>query len=129
MKDDVATLTSLAMVCLPFFFLAIKLDVKNIVNVLREAQFSDGHWEQLGQQLIDHPNLITIGASRQHNSSLCMSDTISHWLNNDSKASWEKLAEAVSKVGGYGETAAAIVLQKAGICMFCLMSVFCEECS
>ena len=71
------TLTSLAMVCLPLFSLAIELDVKNIVNVVHEANFSDGHWEQLGQQLIDHPNLTTIGANHQHNSTLCMSDTIS----------------------------------------------------
>ena len=31
-----------------FFSLAIELDVKNIVNVVHEANFSDGHWEQLG---------------------------------------------------------------------------------
>ena len=55
MKDDIATLTSLAMVCLPFF-LSYKA---RCVNVLHEAQFSDGHWEQLGQQLIDHLNLTT----------------------------------------------------------------------
>ena len=34
---------------------------------------------------------------------------------NDSKAAWEKLAEAVVKVGGYGEATAASGLQKAGI--------------
>jgi len=47
-----------------------------------------------------------------------MSDTISQWLNNDLEASWEKLAETVVKVEGYGEATAHIVRQKAGICTF-----------
>ena len=94
---------------------AKKLDVKEIVNVLHEAKFADGDWEQLGQQLIDHASLKTIRANRHGDPSLCMSDTISQWLNNDSEASWEKLAGAVAKVGEYGEATANIVRQKAGI--------------
>ena len=103
--------------------------MKNIVNVLHEANFSDGRWEELGQQLIDHPDLTTIRANRHNNCSLCMSDTVSQWLRTDTQASWEKLADAVSKVGGYGEATADCVRHKAGIVhigMFCLMSVFCE---
>ena len=45
-----------------------------------------------------------------------MIDTIAQWLQSDVEASWEKLAEAVTKVGGYGEATAKAVLQKAGIC-------------
>ena len=86
-----------------------------IVNVLHEAQFADGDWEQLGHQLIDHASLKTISANRHGNSSLCMSDTVSQWLRTDSKPSWEKLAKAVAKVGGYGEATADIVQEKAGI--------------
>ena len=106
---------------------AKKLDVKEIVNVLHEAKFPDGDWEQLGQQLIDCASLKTISANRHGNSSLCMIDTISQWLRTDSEPSWEKLAEAIAKVGGYGEPTADIVREKAGIIhtgMFCLMSVF-----
>ena len=95
-----------------FFF--PDLGVKNVLNVLHEAGFSDGHWFQLGQQLIETTNLMTIKANH-HEASICMIDTISHWLQADLKASWEKLAEAVTKVGGYGEATAKAVREKAGI--------------
>ena len=94
----------------------MKLDEKNVVDVLHEAKFADGDWENLGQQLIEHHALLrTIRANRHGNSSLCMGDTISQWLNDDLEASWEKLAEAVRKVVGYGEATAHIVRKKAGI--------------
>ena len=96
------------------FSLFSDLGVRNVLNVLHEAGFSDGHWFQLGQQLIETTNLMTIKASH-HEASNCMIDTISHWLQADLKASWEKLAEAVTKVGGYGEVTARAVQQKAGI--------------
>ena len=88
------------------------------MNVLHEAKFADGDWEILGQQLIEHHAIRTIRANRHDSSSLCMGDTISKWLNNDREASWEKLAEAVVKVEGYGEATAHIVRQKAGIGTF-----------
>ena len=106
------------MICLLYSFaelpLAKELNVKNIVNVLHEAKFSAGHWTQLGLQLIDHFDSTTIRADHDRVSD-CMSHTISQWLKSDTKASWEKLAEAVSKVGGYGEVTAASVREKAGI--------------
>ena len=99
------------------------------MNVLHKATFADADWEKIGQQLsIKHHVLKTIRADHPGQSSLCMSYTISQWLNNDLEPSWEKLAEAVSKVEGYGEAIAKIVWQK-GIVhtgMFCLMSVCCE---
>ena len=93
----------------------MKLDEKNVVDFLHEAKFADGDWENLGQQLIEHHALRTIRANRHGNSSLCMGDTISQWLNDDLEVSWEKLAEAVRKVVGYGEATARIVREKAGI--------------
>ena len=88
------------------------------MDILHEARFADGDWENLGQQLmIKHHALKTIKVNHPGQSSLCMSDTISQWLNNDLAASWEKLAKAVSKVEGYGEATAHTVRQKAGICM------------
>ena len=98
-----------------------------IVNVLHDANFADGDWEQLGQQLMDHSSLTTIRANRHGDSSPCMIDTIAQWLRTDAAKSWEKLAKAVAKVGGYGEATADIVRQKGGIVhtgMFCLMNVF-----
>ena len=89
--------------------------MKNIVNVLRDAKFADGDWEQLGQQLIDHASLTTITANRHGNCCQCMSDTIFQWLAKDTEASWERLAESISKVGRYGEATAVIVREKAGI--------------
>ena len=84
------------------------------MNVLHEAGFSDGDWFQLGQQLIETTNLKIIKANH-HEASNCMIDTISQWLQTNEKASWEKLAEAVAKVGGYGEATAKAIQQKAGI--------------
>ena len=103
----------------------MKLDERNVVNVLHEAKFSDGHWEQLGQQLIEYDALTTIRANHHNDSSLCMSETISQWLRTDFEASWEKLAAAVSKVGGYGEATAASVREKAGIVHTCMLTVPC----
>ena len=101
-----------------FFFISIhtglKLDVKNVLNVLREAGFADVGWAELGLQLINHFELATIKADHGQ-ANYCMIETISQWLKSDPKASWQKLAEAVSKVGGYGEATAASVREKAGI--------------
>ena len=92
----------------------LKLKTKNVVNVLHEAKFADGDWAQLGLQLIDHFDPTTIRADHGK-ASQCMIDTISQWLAKDTEASWKILAEAVAKVGGYGEATADIVRQKAGI--------------
>ena len=91
-----------------------ELVVRNALNVLHGAGFSDGDWFQLGQQLIETANLKTIKANH-HEASNCMIDTISQWLQTDEKASWKKLAKAVTKVGGYGEATAKAVRQKAGL--------------
>jgi len=50
-----------------------------------------------------------------HEPSNCMIDTVAQWLQRDLKASWEKLSEAVTKVGGYGEATAKAVRQEARI--------------
>ena len=84
------------------------------MNVLHEAKFSDGHWELLGQQLIQHSAIQTIRADYHHGAD-CMIETIAQWLRTDIGASWEKLAEAVARVEEYGEATAAIVRHKAGI--------------
>ena len=91
-----------------------ELVVRNVLNVLHEAGFSDGDWYQLGQQLIEMADLRRIKAS-DHEPSNCMIDTIAQWLQSDVEAAWEKLAEAISKVGGYGKGTSKAVLQKAGI--------------
>ena len=93
------------------------------MNVLHEATFADGDWAQLGLQLIDHFDFTTIRANHGQ-ASLCLIDTISQWLKTDIKASWEKLAEAVTKVGGYGEAVADIVRQKAGNVHKCMFYVY-----
>ena len=92
----------------------LELDVKNVLNVLREARFADGDWAQLGLQLIDHFDSTTIKADHGK-ANLCMIDTISQWLVKDTQASWEKLTDAMPKMRGYGEATAAIVREKAGI--------------
>ena len=89
--------------------------MKNIVNVLHDAEFADGDWELLGLQLIKHTDLTTIEANRRGKPSLCMMDMVSQWLKNELEPSWNKLAEAVEKVEGYGKATAQVVRQKAGI--------------
>ena len=106
------------------FHTALKLDERNVLNVLHEAEFSDGDWEQLGQQLINRASLTTIRANRQRDSSLCMSDTIAQWLRDDADASWKNLAEAVAKVENYGKATAAVVQEKAGRVQTRMVTVF-----
>ena len=99
----------------PLFPSAKELDEKNIVNVLHEAQFADGDWELLGLQLIKHADLTTIKANRHGEVSLCTMDMVSQWLRNELEPSWNKLAEAVEKVGKYGKATAQVIRRKAGI--------------
>ena len=93
----------------------MKLDTRNILNVLHEAGFADAHWELLGQWLIKRSALLNIRANRHGDPNLCMIDTISQWLMTDLEASWEKLAGAIAKVEQYGEATANKVREKAGI--------------
>ena len=93
----------------------MELNDRNILNVLHEAGFADAHWELLGKQLIKGPALLTIGANRHYQAGLCMIDTISQWLKTDLERSWEKLADAVAKVEGYGEVTVDTIRRKAGI--------------
>ena len=119
MQDDVLCMTSLVMISLSFFP-AKELNVKNIVNVLHEARFTDGDWAQLGLQLIQHFDSTTVRADNGRASD-SMKHTISQWLKSDREASWEKLAEAIPNVVGYGEATADIIRQKARTvhtCMF-----------
>ena len=97
--------------------------MKNIVNVLDEAEVADGIWAQLGLQLIDHFHSTTISADHSRASD-CMIHMIFQWLRTDTKASWKKLAAAVTKVKGYGEATAASILQKAGIVRTGMLTVF-----
>ena len=96
------------------FSLFPELNVRNALNVLHQAGFSDGDWFQLGQQLIETADLRRIKSS-DHEPSNCMIDTIAQWLRSDLKASWEKLAEAVTKVEGYGEATAKAVQLKGAL--------------
>ena len=93
----------------------MKLDTKNVLNILHEAGFADANWKLLGQQLIEDTALQNIDANCRGNPHLCTIDTISQWLRTDLEASWEKLAGAVAKVQQYGETTADVVRRKAGI--------------
>ena len=93
----------------------MKLDTRNVLNILHEAGFADAHWELLGQWLISGPALLNIRANRHGDPNLCMIDTISQWLRTDLEASWEKLAGAVAKVQQYEQTTANRVREKAGI--------------
>ena len=86
--------------------------MKDVVNILQEADVSDADWERLGLQLkIKQSYLKTISKNRGE-ASLCMQDTISYWLQIDVDQSWKKLADAVEKV--IGKVPAQHVLLKSG---------------
>ena len=106
-------------VCCTFSFCfhtaKMELNDRNILNVLHKAKFADAHWELLGMQLITHSALCNIRANRNGQANLCMIDTIVQWLSTDAAKSWEKLAEAIAKVEGYGEVTVDAVRQEAGI--------------
>ena len=80
------------------------------MNVLHEAEFSDGDWELIGLQLIKHTDLTTIEAKCHGKPGLCMMDMVFWWLKTESELSWDKLAEAVEKVEGHGEATAKGIL-------------------
>ena len=88
--------------------------MKNILNALHRGNFTDGDWFDLGQQLITNAALNTIEADHGGKKHL-MIDMVSLWLKSDLNASWETLAEAVKSLEKYGEKAARIVRENAGI--------------
>ena len=100
----------------------MKLDGRNVLNVLHNAGVADGDWEQLGMQLVARSALRSIRANRLGNDVLSMIDTIYQWLRSDIEASWEKLAEAVETLRG--EATADMVRRKAGFGKtdFCITS-------
>lgn len=59
--------------------------------------------------------LNTIKKDHSDDPERCLKDMASSWLQTESDASWEKLAEAAAKVEKYGERTAEVVWQKAGI--------------
>ena len=122
-KYDVNGNEPIIMLQFPLFPPAKELDVKNIVNVLHEAEFADGDWELLGLQLIKHTDLTTIEANRRGKASLCMMDMVSQWLKTELEPSWNKLAEAIKMVEGYGKATAKVVRQKAGIGNVCCVKL------
>ena len=101
----------------------MKLDGRNVLNVLHNAGVADGDWEQLGKQLVARSALRSIRANRLGNDVLSMIDTIYQWLRSDIEASWEKLVEAVETLRG-GEATADMVRRKAGFGKtdFCITS-------
>ena len=85
----------------------MELNIRNILNVLHGAEFSDAHWDDLGLYLmVKRPSLLNIETDRRGNPAHCMIDMLSHWLNNDEDASWDKLAGAVGVMTQYGRLTA-----------------------
>ena len=82
------------------FHIAKKLNLRNIVNVFRDANISDGDWQNLAEQLILPSETKTIQSNYPHDARRCMSEAINTWLNQDTEASWHKLADAVERECG-----------------------------
>ena len=88
--------------------------MRNILNTLHSGNFTDGDWFELGQQLITNAALNTIEADHGGKDHL-MIRMVSLWLKSDVNASWETLTEAVKELEKYGENAARIIWENAGI--------------
>ena len=99
--------------CYIFFHIAKELNLKNIVNVCKEAKISDGDWQNLAEQLISPSDIKTIQSNYPRDARRCMSEAIKIWLNQDTEASWNKLADGVERE--CGKVTADAVRGKAGM--------------
>ena len=87
-----------------FAYAGTELTLKNIINVLKQKEFSSADAENLGLQLdeVSQQVIKTIKKDRGGiggSSEGILTDIIDHWLNNDVKKSWNKLAEALINCG------------------------------
>lgn len=72
------------------------LTVKNLSNVLVEVL----EWHQLGVNLdLKHYKLNEIAKNKMGDAAACRLAFIDLWLRTDVNASWEKLVEALEKMG------------------------------
>jgi hypothetical protein len=75
--------------------------VKNLSNVLVEVM----EWDQLGINLDLKPfKLKEIGKNKPGDIAGCRLALIDLWLRSDINASWQKLTEALEKLGEYSST-------------------------
>ena len=75
---------------------ALELNVKNLTNALRAV--SD--WKMLGIQLgVKMQQISDIHyRNRDGGLNLCKADLLNHWLTNEPKPSWEKVAMALDEM-------------------------------
>ena len=73
------------------------LKLKDLVYELKEVD-----WNQLGIQL-DIPRFILRNIDRENpgNESWKLSDVLQYWIDNEPAASWEKIIQALQRIGGH----------------------------
>lgn len=69
----------------------------DLVVVLREVD-----WHQLGTQLRVPQEELTKIDEECHGTSRKFNATLDYWLKNHEKASWEKIIEALERIGRHG---------------------------
>lgn len=73
--------------------------MKLVRHVLRENNFSDANWFDLGLELdLIHSDLKTIEYNHKHDAQSCMRECLSSWLNSSGIHTWETLATALEKM-------------------------------
>ena len=89
-----------------------ELTENRIVDVLTEKDFPASKWAELGANLgLTNSKRQEIAVTHLGNLPGAQTDalmqTLNRWLNNDTEASWDKLAKALKKIG-YPKIAATI---------------------
>ena len=76
--------------------LDLKLKLKNVVNAVKDVT----NWKDLGLQLdLEESTLALIASQYGVSANDCRREMLSTWLKFDPKASWEKLACALTAIG------------------------------
>ena len=86
------------------YFTDVEAELKDLVVVLRAVD-----WYQLGIQL-NVPTYIlrSIIEANPNNISMRLSQMLDYWKENDEDPSWERIAEAVQRIGGHRNVIAEI---------------------
>ena len=79
---------------------SLPLEANKVIRFLRKEDFPAGKARELGVCLDIPPGrLSTFEANHPKNANEVLMDVITYWIDNNGKASWDKLAAALKECG------------------------------
>ena len=97
---------------LPVLHLFTELTVQNVLDVLREVQYSSAYWRELGRRLKPDLDLDAIEANHARVEAR-LEAVIGRWCRDGEGATWEGLAQVVCQCrSGGGKNVAEKIRQK-----------------